>query len=226
MSLETIEIINCHFSEAVASIQKPHNIQSCLSDQEAQGIIQYFETLKQWNKKIDLVSPQSDEMLIGKHFVDSAIVSCFIKDSFDVGESSCYLDVGSGAGFPGAVMALFEPSRKTYLIEPREKRCVFLREIKRQLKLANVEVVCSRVEDFRVPAEKVGLITNRALGMREDFLTEAGRLLDSAGYVVELLTPEQRTKKDIPPGAMSLSYILPPDKSERIVLGYRLKAYE
>ena len=223
MNPETIELINCHFREAVTGILGVHQIDPFLTDREVQDLSQYFELLKQWNKKIDLVSPQSDGMLIGKHFIDSAIVSRFISHNLRLPDEFCYLDVGSGAGFPGAILALFEPNRKVYLVEPREKRCFFLRELKRQIKLENMEVVCSRVEDFSTPIEKIGVITNRALGMREEFLKEALRLLDVAGYVVELLTPEQRKKSNVPLDCVSLSYVLPPDKSERIVLSYSLK---
>ncbi len=71
------------------------------------------------------------------------------------------LDIGTGAGFPGMLLAFALPDTKVYLVEPIKKRAAFLTLIKSSLSLKNVEIINKRVED--IEKLKIDLITSRAV---------------------------------------------------------------
>ena len=105
---------------------------------------EYVYILVKWNKAINLVSNDSLSNIWERHIIDSAQLSSFL--SFD---KKIWVDLGSGAGFPGLVIAIIArekfPSLKMVLIEADRRKCVFLGEVARKLNL-NVEVICSRIE--------------------------------------------------------------------------------
>ncbi len=78
------------------------------------------------------------------------------------------LDIGTGAGFPGLILAMAMPNTKWYLVEPRAKRAAFLNYIKSLLDLENVEVLQKRIEQIK--PFKADFITSRAVMKTKDLL--------------------------------------------------------
>ena len=107
----------------------------------------YKELLKKWGRRINLTSLLSDEEIEVKHFFDSLLgLKAFEEVGLSISEKR-FCDVGSGAGFPGIPLAIVVKSSFFSLIESRHKRCVFLEQVKRELKLENVKVFCQRIEE-------------------------------------------------------------------------------
>lgn len=102
----------------------------------------YAAVLKEWNGRMNLTGITEKPEVYEKHFADS------ILPLRHVSLSGSLCDVGSGAGFPGMVLAIVMPSLSVTLMEPIGKRCMFLNEVKSQLGLTNVSVVNERAEDF------------------------------------------------------------------------------
>lgn len=115
---------------------------------------EFKKTLQHWGKVHNL-SAELEDQKIENNIYDSIYVLNFIKDY------STVADIGTGAGYPGLILAMARPNIKFYLIEPRAKRVAFLNFIKNSLKLNNVEILCNRVE--YVKDIKVDLITSRAV---------------------------------------------------------------
>ena len=91
----------------------------------------YLELLLQWTDRVDLVSPGSAEELIQRHVRDA--FACWrLLDERGLFDSGNCLDVGSGAGLPGLVFAMLAPGCEFFLCEPRQKRVVFLQEVRRR----------------------------------------------------------------------------------------------
>ncbi|MFC1724822.1 16S rRNA (guanine(527)-N(7))-methyltransferase RsmG [candidate division KSB1 bacterium] len=101
----------------------------------------HFQILK-WNKKAKLVSRNDEKRLISRHFIESLL---FLK-GFPFNDEMVVGDLGSGAGFPGLVISLFNPGLKMYLIESNKKKTVFLSLIIEELGLKNTEIIHQRVE--------------------------------------------------------------------------------
>lgn len=114
----------------------------------------FISLLQQWGKVHNLTGRLSKED-IEENIIDSVYPLKFI-DSFD-----SFADIGTGAGYPGFIIAMARSDVKTYLIEPRLKRVSFLNFVKNTLGLNNIEIIGKRVED--IEDLKVDLITSRAV---------------------------------------------------------------
>jgi len=123
----------------------------------------YVALLQKWNPAINLVSRRSLHLAWSRHFLDSAQLVNFIPPSARV-----LADLGSGAGFPGLVLAILRPELTVHLIDSDQRKCVFLREVSRETGVA-VTVHSGRIEDMPVLAPDV--ITARALAPVADLLT-------------------------------------------------------
>lgn len=95
------------------------------------------------NQRQNLISRKNTAYEIDKHIEDSLKV----RDVLDLtGEKM--VDIGSGAGFPGMIIAMACPQAKITLVESDHKKSQFLKEVSRELELTNVEVICARVEEL------------------------------------------------------------------------------
>ncbi len=131
------------------------NLDNIIKDKDFQKRCDTFITLLQkWGKVHNLSGKLSKED-IKENILDSIYPLAFIDD-FD-----SFADIGTGAGYPGFIIAMAKPHIKSYLIEPRVKRVAFLNFVKNSLKLDNVKIIESRVEE--VENLKVDLITSRAV---------------------------------------------------------------
>jgi len=115
---------------------------------------QYTSLLQQWGKIHNLTAELQSEK-IDNNILDSIYPLKFLN------EFSSFADIGTGAGYPGMLLAIARPDVKAVLIEPRQKRVAFLNFVKNALDLKNVEIICDRVEN--VKDRSFDLITSRAV---------------------------------------------------------------
>ena len=111
---------------------------------EEERLLIYLDLLLRWNEKIDLISPDYKNVLIENHLIDSLLANDLISKNFAT--HGKLVDIGSGAGLPGIVLSIMNPDRPTYLLEPRDKRAHFVKEVKRELKLPNLQMLKNRME--------------------------------------------------------------------------------
>jgi 16S rRNA (guanine527-N7)-methyltransferase len=134
----------------------------------------YLSELDHWRRRINLTGNLSAGEL-----VDHALESLLAVDA--IAHGARVIDVGSGAGFPGLPLSIARPDLEMTLVEPRAKKCAFLRHVARMLKLANVSVFEGRVEE--VGGQTFDVATTRAVGHVAQifgdaaFLERGGRLL-------------------------------------------------
>jgi len=114
----------------------------------------YADLLVKWNPRINLVSPDSIPNLWSRHIADSAQLLRFIPQN-----TPNLLDVGSGAGFPGLVLAIMGATG-VHLVESDQRKCAFLREAAR-VSGVPVTVHAERIE--KVPPFEAAVVTARAL---------------------------------------------------------------
>ena len=146
------------------------------------NIQKYKEHLFKWNKIHNLTGAKDEETL-NSFIYDAVYPVSFLKPYKNL------LDIGTGAGFPGMILALALPDTQVTLVEPLVKRASFLQFIKADLGLDNVRVVKKRVEQME--AEHFELITSRAvtdtqmlLKLSENFRDESSTLLFYKGEKV------------------------------------------
>jgi 16S rRNA (guanine527-N7)-methyltransferase len=114
----------------------------------------YLETLLKWQKSINLISKSTIDTIWIRHFLDSAQLYYFTKNI-----SGNILDLGSGAGFPGLILAMMG-NKNISVVESDQKKCTFIREVA-MLSDTNINIYNSRIEDLNF--FKPNLITARAL---------------------------------------------------------------
>ena len=161
-----------------------------LPDAALDQLRRYVDLLTIWNRKVSLVASAKPSVVLVKHVADSLFAAAHCRDAGAV------MDLGSGAGFPGLVVALISPSTRVTLIEARGKKVSFLEEVCRVLALGNAEPIHGRIEAVAGEERHCGaydLVTSRALAdvdaLRDfaaPFLRPGGRLLAmrSAGAAI------------------------------------------
>lgn len=150
----------------------------------------FADLLKEWNQKLNLVSRNSLEVLWERHILDSLQLSEYISP-----DTKKILDIGSGAGFPGVVLAIVMqekmPATRITLVESITKKTVYLKDICDKLGLLNVEIKNDRVENLHVEAPDV--ITARAVAALQVLCGYALRLSKNS---TELLFLKGKSYKD------------------------------
>lgn len=116
----------------------------------------YQDLLLKWQPKINLVSSSTLDNAWERHFEDSAQIAGFIPK-----EAKKLVDLGSGAGFPGLVLAIMRPDIDVSLIESDQKKCSFLKTVSRETGIC-VTVHNDRIEDVSHETEP-DVVTARAL---------------------------------------------------------------
>ena len=138
----------------------------------------YAEYLKEYNEKINLTAISEYEEVLDKHFYDSLLC-------VDRKLEGTLVDVGSGAGFPGVVLKIVFPELKVILIEPINKRCVFLNSLIEKLNLKNIEVINTRGEDHSLSnREKYDYVTARAVTNLNALIEVCGAMVKENGYFI------------------------------------------
>ncbi len=148
-----------------------------MSDEQARVLSAYGNAVVDVGREMSLVSSRSLGRL-GEHFIDSAAVLS-VLGALD-GDLA---DLGSGAGFPGVVVAVLRPEVRVSVIDSRRSKIVFLKRVKRELRLGNLEVVHGRLEDL-AGERRYGVAVSRALGSVEDTLRASLALVAAGGRLV------------------------------------------
>lgn len=138
----------------------------------------FHDDLVTWGEELGLVGPREIERLWTRHIINSALLGTLVQ-------GSSLADIGSGAGFPGLVVAMMRPDVHCVLIEPMERRAKWLVDEAKRLELSNVEVVRSRAED--VPRSvRCEAVTARAVSALKKLIPLAYPLCQPGGQLLFL----------------------------------------
>ena len=152
-----------------------------LSEEQVDQLNTYSSFLTEYNKKVNLTAITDYESILEKHFYDSLLLS------FNKEIKGSLIDVGTGAGFPGVVLKICYPELNVTLIEPLQKRCVFLKQLIEKLHLINIDIVNARGEDYSLTnREKYDYVTARAVTNLNNLIEICGALVKVDGYFIAL----------------------------------------
>ena len=132
----------------------------------------YKELLIKWNKSFNLTSIKNREV-VTHHFLDCLSIIPFIK-------ASSLLDVGTGAGLPGIIIAIVKPDIKVSLIDKVGKKIAFIKRVVAELEIKNIDTYHDRVE-LLTSEEKYDGIISRAFSNMDDFIKSTKHLIKSQG---------------------------------------------
>ena len=144
-----------------------------LSDYQVDQLLAYHKLIEKWNQVYNLSAIRDPIESIKKHFLDSLSIVNFIQPGL-------LLDVGSGAGLPGIVIAIMKPKTKVFTIDSVGKKCRFMQTVKTELSLENLTIVNNRVENFNYE-EPFQQIVSRAFSSGIDTIEKTRHLISSNG---------------------------------------------
>lgn len=121
----------------------------------------YLDLLSKWNKTRNLVSRNLSKVELAEQVFDCVCLFKEIKENM-------ILDVGSGAGLPGIIIAIMDRKRMIRLLEPNQKKVSFLRHVQAELGLNNIFIVKDRLENCEISSRE--LIVTRAFAEPNKFL--------------------------------------------------------
>ncbi len=144
----------------------------------AETLLNLVDALELGNAQFNLTAIRDRPGMLRKHVLDSMSLVPYLR-----GERIA--DVGTGAGFPGLVLAVVDPQRRFTLIEATGKKARFVEQTARHIGCTNVLVVNSRAESYR-PFELFDTVVARALSSLADFVAYAGHLLAPGGRLLAM----------------------------------------
>lgn len=114
-----------------------------ISEEKIEKLMEYLKLLMEYNSHTNLTAIRDEEGIIEKHFLDSLLVMKYLG----ITEGKA-IDIGTGAGFPGMVLAICNPKITFTLIDSVGKKIIFLKQVIEKLGLTNVEAINIRAEEF------------------------------------------------------------------------------
>ena len=143
----------------------------------------YLALLQRWNKVYNLTAVRDPSEMVSHHLLDSLAVAAPIARELAASgrpiDDARLLDVGSGAGLPGAVLAAVWPALKVTCVDAVAKKAGFIRQVAAECGMLNLQAVHARAQD--VKAAPFDVITSRALGPVDELVAMTERLLTQGG---------------------------------------------
>lgn len=143
---------------------------------------EYAGFIKEWNKRSNIVSNKDVSRIASRHLFESLLLT----KAADLSGSIRLLDIGSGAGFPGIPLKIWNPEIELTAIEPDRKKALFIETVVERLNLKNTEILCERAESdstVKQKAEIFDVITARAVAPLSTLLDWAKPYLKRKGGV-------------------------------------------
>jgi 16S rRNA (guanine527-N7)-methyltransferase len=142
-------------------------------------LARYLELIEKWNRVHNLTAVRETHRMVTTHLLDSLSILPYLESATSM------LDVGTGAGLPGIPVAIARPRISVTLLDSSHKKCAFLEQAKAELGLANVDVVCERVESWH-PQRSFSAGVSRAFSELADFVAQAGHLVAPGGRLIAM----------------------------------------
>ena len=162
-----------------------------ISSQVIAKEVAFVDELMRWNKKINLTAIKDHDEVLEKHLLDSLVLNNFLGDGCKV------LDLGSGGGFPGLVLAIANSKVKVVSVESVGKKVNFQKHIKRLFSIDNFKPIGDRVENLLMRGDfksEFDIVTARAFASLEAIVGMSEPLLAAQGKIIAMKGPEGETE--------------------------------
>lgn len=163
-----------------------------LSDESLGLLLKYQDALVLWNKAYNLTAIRDPKEMLVKHLLDSLSILNDLPEGR-------LLDIGTGGGMPGMIIALCQSERQCVLLDSNGKKIRFLKQFIADLKLQNVIAVQTRVENPESiqALGKFDVITSRAFASLTDFVTASAPFMHESSVIASMkgLIPEDEVEQ-------------------------------
>lgn len=143
-----------------------------LADRQIDQLLAYLDLIQKWNKVYNLTAVRDPQQMLVQHLIDSlSLLPALRRHAAAHGTDRPLrlMDVGSGGGLPGVVVAICEPAIAVTCVDAVGKKATFIKQVAAELGLPNLHGEHARVEQLKVPP--FDLITSRAFASLLDFTT-------------------------------------------------------
>ncbi|MDZ4728320.1 MAG: 16S rRNA (guanine(527)-N(7))-methyltransferase RsmG [Xanthomonadales bacterium] len=162
-----------------------------LSAFESDQMLAYLALLQRWNAAYNLTAIRDPLEMVTRHVLDSLSILPWVKNG-------PVLDAGAGAGLPGVPLAILRPDLQFTLLDSAGKKARFLRQVKRELGLDNIQPLQARLETH-LPAQPYQVIISRAFSSLQDFATASRQLMsDNTRLLAMKGRDPAHERKDLP----------------------------
>lgn len=175
-----------------------HSTGLMLQPDQVSQLLHYGELILKWNKVYNLTAIRAEQEVITHHLLDSLAIVPHLDALLNTHSMPRLLDVGSGAGLPGLVIAICRPGWIVHTLDTVQKKAAFMQQVCASLKLQNAQSIHQRVEQYS-PESPYDLICSRAFSSIENFITWSQHLL-AGGGTFAALKGKLDVDKDIPEG--------------------------
>jgi len=148
------------------------------TETQIEALLKFIELIEKWNKTYNLTAVRNREDMVRLHILDSLTVLPYLH-----GERVA--DIGTGAGLPGIPLAIFLPEIEFVLVDSNSKKTRFVQQAILELKLKNVSVQHSRVENFQ-PDALFSTVTMRAFASLQDIMNLTKHLIVPSGILLAM----------------------------------------
>ena len=167
------------------------------SEEQIDKLANLVILLCKWNKALNLTAIREPEKMVVLHILDSAVISPLIQS-----KGNNIADVGTGAGFPGLVLAILNPEINFTLIDSVAKKLSFVRTAMTTLKLDNVSIINDRCENI-ILENKFDCILSRAFAPLCKIVEWCGSLIaDNGVFICMKANLEENEIKEVPENAV------------------------
>jgi 16S rRNA (guanine527-N7)-methyltransferase len=131
-----------------------------LSPERQQLLLDYLALLHRWNRAYNLSGIHTLPDMLNKHILDCLAIVPFVPPGR-------ILDIGTGAGLPGMVLAIALPECQVDLLDSKHKKTIFLQHVVAELGLTNVRVICQRIEDYQADGQYAAIVCRAVATLTE-----------------------------------------------------------
>lgn len=149
-----------------------------LDEDKIEQLLNFIKLIEKWNKAYNLTAIRDKEAMVRLHLLDSLAIMPFI-------EGKCVIDIGTGAGLPGIPLAICLPEIEFTLLDSNAKKTRFVQQAILELKLNNVSVCHTRVENYH-PEKRFDTAITRAFAGLSDIVEMTAHLISKDGVLLAM----------------------------------------
>jgi 16S rRNA (guanine527-N7)-methyltransferase len=176
-----------------------------LSDEQFQRLLDYTALIQKWNKVYNLTALRDPSDMLTHHLLDS-LTAIAPLSRHTRGQATRVLDVGSGGGLPGVVLAICMPELNVSCVDTVAKKAAFVQQVAVSLKLPNLRGIHARVESLTDPYQ---VICSRAFASLPDFVTWSRPALAEGGVWMAMKGKHPQDEIDALPADVKVFHVEP-----------------
>lgn len=164
-----------------------------VQDEEIQKLYKYMLGILDWNNKVNVTSITEEKLFIVKHYIDSLLINHYLQGKESI------IDIGTGGGFPGIPLKIFNPNKKFTLIDSVNKKLNVIKDLSEKIGLKNLELIHTRAEDLATRneyREKYDVATTRAVSNLSTILEYMLPFVKVGGIAICMKGPNYKEELD------------------------------